>query len=272
MRGREAGQATVEWTALVLLVALVFGALVVVSPKIAGWRLGSAILHGIVCAVQFGCKEDERSLERAYGKELAKQVRRYAPNIVYEQRSAGLPIDFRRCRTSDCSNGADRAAGIGDSTFGLPVTAFTRVVDKRSEGGATYFQYWFYYPESFSGGIGRKLGPLSNKWPGFHPDDWEGYQVRVGADGTTSARATAHGGYKNFKHSKGWGPWTGWYRVSGGSHAGHLVTGPTGERTTRRSGLTLTPVERLPDTDLYDFDVSPPWRKAVYRDPEANSS
>jgi hypothetical protein len=92
------------------------------------------------------------------------------------------------------------------------------------------------------------------------------------ADGTTSARATAHGGYKNFKDSKGWGPWTGYYRVSGGSHAGHLVSGPTGERSTSKTELSLVPIETLPDKDLYHFAISPPWQKSVYTDPESPSS
>ena len=84
-----------------------------------------------------------------------------------------------------------------------------------------------------------------------------------------SARASAHGEYKSFKNSSGWGPWTGWYRISGGSHAGHLVTQPAGERTTPTAAIRLVPLERLSATDLYRFEVTPPWRKAVYRDPES---
>lgn len=269
MRGREAGQATVEWVGLVLFVALVFAVGALSLPKLAGWRLGAAVLHGLVCAVRGGCDDGDGSLEQAYGAELAAAVREHAPQIVYERRSAELPIDFRSCRSVDCSNGSDAPAEIDRSTAGLPVTAFTRVVDHRARGGNAYIQYWFYYPKSFSGGIGRALG---DRWPGEHPDDWEGYQVRIAPNGTASARATAHGGYKNFKNSEGWGPYTGWYRVSGGSHAGHLVEGPTGERTTSKANVTLISLERLRDTDLYSFDVSPPWRKAAYTDPESPSS
>jgi hypothetical protein len=89
----------------------------------------------------------------------------------------------------------------------------------------------------------------------------------VSPDGGASARATAHGGYAG-----GWSPWTGWYRVSGGSHAGHLVERPTGERTTPASKLALVPLERLRGTDNQSFAVSPPWRKDVYSIPESNSS
>ena len=112
-----------------------------------------------------------------------------------------------------------------------------------SGGGPLYLQYWFYYPESFTGGIGRMFG---DSWPGYHPDDWEGYQVRVSPGGGVSARATAHGGY-----GSGWGPWTGWMRVSGGSHAGHLVDRSTGERSTPASKMALVPLERLEDADRY---------------------
>jgi hypothetical protein len=144
------------------------------------------------------------------------------------------------------------------------VTAFTRVVDGRPSGGSLYIQYWFYYPESFSGGIGRIFG---HRWPGYHADDWEGYQVRVTRDGAASARATAHGGY-----SSGWTDWTGWYRVSGGSHAGQVVRGGSGERTTHSSDLSLTPLERLQGLAAQRFSISPPWLKDVYRDPESSSS
>lgn len=272
MGGREAGQATVEWTGLVLLMALLFGAAAVVLPPIAGTGLARAVLHAITCAARGGCDDGGLSLEAAYGTELAGAVRRYAPNVVYERRSAELPIDFRECRALDCSNGRDDPHAIDRSSAGLPVTAFTRVIDKRASGGSLYVQYWFYYPESFSGGVGRALGPLQKEWPGYHPDDWEGYQVRIAADGKASARATAHGSYRSSKHSKDWGPWTGYYRVSGGSHAGHLVPGPTGERSTPAGRLSLVPIETLRDADLYHFEVTPPWRKAAYSDPGSPNS
>jgi hypothetical protein len=92
-------------------------------------------------------------------------------------------------------------------------------------------------------------------------------QLIVSRSGSVVARATAHGGY-----SSGWSRWTGWYRVSGGSHAGEVVESPSGERTTPASDLTLTPLERLPDLGIQRFEVSPPWLKDVYRDPESQSS
>jgi hypothetical protein len=264
MRREQAGQATVEWSALLLLLALLFAGLGYAVARTEAWGLGEGVLHALVCAVGGGCDEGQDALEQAYGPETAQLVRRYSPNVAYEAESAELPIDFRRCRKVDCSNGPAAPGEIKRSSAGLPVTAFTRVVDRRSSGGALYLQYWFYYPESFTAGIGRILG---HRWPGYHADDWEGYQVRVGAGGSVAARATAHGGY-----GSGWTRPTSWYRVSGGSHAGDVVSNASGERTTRSSDLALMPIERLEHPGLQRFTISPPWLKDVYRDPESGSS
>jgi hypothetical protein len=266
----ERGQAAAEWLGIVGVVALVFAAL---GAAAAGgtWRLGEGVLHTIVCNAGGWC-EDSAALERAYGHRTSELVRRLAPLIVYERGSAQLPVDFRRCRRTSCSDGADRAVPIARSELGQSVTAFTRVLDERGSGGSLYIQYWLYFPESFTGGIARKLGRFAKLWPGFHADDWEGFQVRVQRGGKISSRASAHGSYRGFKDSAGWGPWTGIYRVSGGSHAGHLVTAPTGERETRPADVDLVPLETLPYPDLSRFEVSPPWRKEVFREPESGSS
>jgi hypothetical protein len=262
MRG-ENGQATVEWSALGLMLALLFANAGFAVARTDAWGFGEGIVHSISCALQGGCDERD-SLELAYGEDVAALVRRYSPNVSYERDSAALPVDFRRCRKTECSDGSDAATEVVRSRAGQPVTAFTRVVDRRSGGGPLYLQYWFYYPESFSGGIGRMFG---DSWPGFHPDDWEGYQVRVSPGGVVSARATAHGGY-----GAGWREWTGWYRVSGGSHAGQLVSRSSGERTTPASRIALAPLERVTDTARQTFAVSPPWDKDVYRVPESTGS
>lgn len=266
---KQSGQATVEWTALVLVAALVLGALGFAITRSDAWRLGDAILNAIVCAAGEGCGN---ALQDAYGEDLATMVRDYAPNVTYEQRSAQLPVDFRRCRQTACSDGSDDPTEIHESDSGLPVTAFTRVVDRRRDGGSLYLQYWLYFPESFSGGIGRKLEQFGGRWPGAHADDWEGYQVKISPHGELAARATSHGGYENFKSSSGWGRWTSWYRVSGGSHAGQLVEDSVGERTTPSSALRLVPLESLNGTGQYRFAITPPWAKSVYTDPESASS
>ena len=265
MSAGDRGQATVEWTALVLAVALALAVVTFAATRAGAWGLGDSIVDAIVCAAGDGCPN---AVEDAYGDRIASMVRRYAPNIAYEPHSAQLPVDFRRCRETSCANASDRAVAVGESAAGLRVTAFTRVVDRRDRGGNLYLQYWLYYPESFTAGIGRALGPLVHRWPGYHADDWEGYQIRVAPDGSVAARATAHGGYSH----RGWVNWTGWYRVSGGSHAGQVVAAGAGERTTPASSLRIVPLESLNGTDAFRFHISPPWRKTVYSDPEAASS
>src|SRR5919204_2248582 len=128
---RETGQATIEWSALVLVVALVLGSVAYATRQDAR-SLGRALIHAIVCVANDGCPD---ALEDAYGKEVAQKLERYAPNIVYERSSAELPVDFRRCRELACSNGSDRPAAISESKLGMPVVAFTHVVDQRNRHG-----------------------------------------------------------------------------------------------------------------------------------------
>ena len=67
----ERGQATVEWTGLVLLVALVLSAMVAVVPAVDGRSLGSYLAHSIVCAVRGGCSDGRAWLARAYSPDGA---------------------------------------------------------------------------------------------------------------------------------------------------------------------------------------------------------
>jgi hypothetical protein len=236
---RERGQATVEWVGLVLLVSLALAGLAAVIPVGGGRTLGEAVLHAIACAVQGGCAREaargDAALVAAYGARDAALVRRYAPNIAYEPGTYTLPVDWRQCRSHRCSDAPDRQSLDVHSSArgGIPATAFTHVVHR---GGATYLQYWFYYPDSTTtwGGMAAAWAALQvtrgrSSYPGAHLDDWEGYQVRIDASGRALARATSHDGYQYCKGpSPGcagrWGPWTGWTRVSRGSHAGHIPT------------------------------------------------
>jgi hypothetical protein len=60
--------------------------------------------------------------------------------------------------------------------------------------------------------------------------------------------------------------------VSGGSHAGDVVDSSSGERTTPAPELALTPLEPIGDLGAQRFEITPPWLKDVYRDPEAEDS
>src|SRR3954464_11714786 len=216
----ETGQATIEWTAVLLLVALTLGAAIAFLPVIDGRSFGSFLAHSIVCAIRGGCDDGNGALADAYGSPDAELVRRFAPNIVYEPGTHTLPIDFRRCRSHHCSDAPDDPSlEVSRSTRRrVPAAAFTHVA---RSGGETFLQYWFYYPDSPSTFLGSHalLKHLPGGDPADHKHDWEGYQVRVGSDGRASVRATSHHNYQGCKQPEcknRWIAWTGWTRVSKG--------------------------------------------------------
>ncbi len=282
-----------EWTAVVLLVALAFGAAVTLAVALDVPWLGRAIR----CAILAGCHGQDAELEAAYGADAAAFVRGYAPGFVYERGTLTLPVDFRACRSHRCSDAPDRlGADLWRSTAGRQATVFTHVVDRRRSGGDLYVQYWLYYPDSTYFGPAYRAsrvlrGPLAHTPTGMaapavaghHEDDWESYQLRITPDGQVLARASAHNGYSGYRRwpnlnelprdipverTGAWTPSTGWTRVSRGSHAGHLVDGPGWERRTESNGVRLVPIESLRDGDLGSgFAIVPPWRKPVYREP-----
>jgi hypothetical protein len=287
--GDQRGQTTVEWTALVLFVTAALGAVVTFGPRVDGRSLGGALAHSLVCAVKGGCDDGRGQLARAYGESDADLLRRYAPNVVYEPGTYTLPVDFRDCRSHECSDAPDDPdLDVHASKRGaLAATAFTRVIRR---DGRTFLQYWLYYPDSTStvgnvagawNTVARAVTPVDRNhresYPGYHPDDWESYQVRIDADGSAWVRASSHHGYQACKRSSCTNKWaraTGWTRVSRGSHAGHIPDALPGvdvrERTTTAAGLRLVPIESIPHTA--HFEVSPPWAKRVYRDPTSEST
>ena len=302
----ERGQASIEWIGLLLLVSIAFAAAVTFVPAVDGRPLGAALARALVCAVKQDCHAEHAALARAYGERDAALVRAHAPNIVYEPGTLTLPVDYRRCRSHRCSDAPDdRDLDVSRAKRGgTPATAFTHVMHR---GGQTYIQYWLYYPDSpstfmHSWGVMKTLGIRSVPIFGspFHPDDWEGYQVRVDGNGRKSVRATAHGGYQwckwlLVKACHRWGSSTGWTRVSRGSHAGHipLKTVPQlkrwgvgvhyrpvrpgaglHERSTMAPGLHLVPLETLDHKGYRPLKggIEPPWTKSVYDDPTADSS
>jgi hypothetical protein len=313
----ERGQATIEWTAVVLLVALVFATVVALAvPQVDGRSYGGAIARAILCAARGGCDDGADALASAYGARDAALVREYAPSIVYEPGEKEIPIDYRQCRTTDCGNAPDdRSLDVSQTGAGVPASAFTHLVHY---DGRTFIQYWFYYPDSNTTWAGsdkaykvatsplnfaHKLWgkvPKAPRYPGFHRDDWEGYQVELDPGGDVRVRATSHHGYQYCKQrqcANEWGPWTGWTRVSRGSHAGHIplrthlrgvnlgsgfpyvrgsygIEGPAypgvdvQERTTVGADLRLIPLETVDHRAAPQFDgITPPWEKPVYYDP-----
>lgn len=233
-----------EWVALVSLASLLLvGALAASGSRLPAAGLARSIADRLLCAAGLAgsCGSASR-LEATYGPELAAEVSEHAPDVVYEAGMTAVPVDFRHCRAKPCANGPD-AGPVWASNTGEPAASFVHAVDCRtaasraremasgfdcsgSRAGNLYVQYWLYYEDSAT--LRALPGDL-----GFHRDDWEGYQVRIGPQGAES-RATSHHGYNydggpmswpsdlGLVHRSAWGRATGSVYVSGGSHAGHV--------------------------------------------------
>lgn len=307
MRGSERGQGTVEWVGLLLVVALLMAGLVGAGVRVPGASLARAVASRILCAASFadGCG-DEPALIAAYGTEVGELVRHHMPSILFERGSRAVPVDFRRCRSTACGDGPEHGF-VRRSDAGLPVSAFVHVVDCRSgaieaseaEGancsgsraGNLYIQYWTYYADSATL---RGIPIVGAK--GYHRDDWEGVQIRIGPDGEVAERASSHNGFNHdqgianwgsdagigplkdiaetvgARPINGWGPETHLLLVSGGSHAGNASGIPRIDRLTPGRRVHLIPLEPIAATSQARFAISPPWRKRVWRDPEAEGT
>lgn len=236
-RRDERGQAAVEFVALVLLAALVLGALVATSPRFDGRSFGGFLAFRIVCTIERDCHDGDGSLARAYGTRDAALVRDLAPNLVYEPGERQLPVDWRDCRRVACAEAPDEPdLDVHRTHAGERATAFTRILRR---GGRTYLQYWFYYPDSRSTWAGsddlwdRAWGQAEDRgfvgerpaYPGTHRDDWEAYAIRIDPGGRAWVRASSHRHWQGCMRlwcKNRWTARTGWTRVSRGSHAGHI--------------------------------------------------
>jgi len=294
--GSERGQGTVEWVGLVTLVSLLLLALVAAGVAVPGAPLAQAVASRILCAASLadGCG-DEPELIAAYDSEVGGLVRRHMPMLAFEHGSRAVPVDFRECRASACGDATGEGM-VSSTDERLPVTAFVHVVDcregeaERSEAGAAdcsgeragnlYLQYWTYYADSAT----LRGVPVAGA-KGYHHDDWESVQFRVRPDGTVDQRASSHHGYNyglgpgnwpsdaGVVSRAGWGPATHLLLVSGGSHAGGNTLG-FGEvdRFTPGRRVHLIPLEPIAAASAAEFAISPPWRKKVWLDPEAEGT
>jgi hypothetical protein len=302
----ERGQGTVEFVGLLGVVALALAGLLAVGAAVPGGALAREVAGRILCAAALadGCG-DEPLLIATYGDEVGRLVRRHMPTISFEDGSTALPVDWRRCRITDCGDGPEDGL-VHRSDERLPVTAFVHVIDCRDaareaseaagidcsgeRAGHLYIQYWLYYADSTTGQI-PVVGPLDH-----HPDDWEGVQLRIGTDGRVEERASSHHGYNyersvanggsdagidflreaaedvGLREAGGWGPETGLLEVSGGSHAGNVGGGGHDSRFIPGRRVHLVPLEPIAAHSHSTFAVIPPWLKEVWRDPESPST
>jgi hypothetical protein len=309
----ERGQANPEWIGLILLVGLLLaGVLAGLGALPLGVSLARTVGAKLICAVELSdsCQRDPE-LTAAYGADLAETVRTHAPMIFYEHGMRALPVDFRTCRSASCGDAAGEGR-VWRTDRGGPTTAFVHVIDCRAgepaafaganrpadcsgpRVGNLYIQYWLYYAESATL---RSVPVVGAK--GYHLDDWESYQVRVGPGGDSDARASSHNGYNyqrgaqdwgsdagigivrsateavGLRNANGWGPDIGFLFVSGGSHAGSVEAFlPNYSRLTPPRHLALVPLEPVAagEQRAPRFAIPPPWRKQVWRDPVAEGT
>jgi hypothetical protein len=66
---------------------------------------------------------------------------------------------------------------------------------------------WFYYVDSATAegtGLAKEAFRALGR-PGYHPDDWESYQVRIKPDGSDSRAGSHHGyNYEGCDRGPGW--------------------------------------------------------------------
>lgn len=305
--GSERGQGTVEWVGTLLVVSVAMLGLVAAGVRVPGASLARAVGDRILCAASLadGCG-DEPTLIAAYGTEVGRLARWHMPMLGFEEESRAVPVDFRRCRSSECGD-ASGSGLVHRTDEGLPVTAFVHVVDCRpaamekteaagadcsgERAGNLYIQYWTYYADSAT----LRGVPIAGG-KGYHHDDWEGVQLRIEPDGDVSERASSHNGYNASISIRNWGsdadidplkdateflggrPDNGWgsethlLRVSGGSHAGNTISFADIDHYTPGGRVHLIPLEDVAATSTADFAISPPWLKDVWLDPEAEGT
>jgi len=275
--------------------------------RVPGFDLARLVASRILCAASLadGCG-DQPVLIAAYGSEVGRLVREHMPTLVFEQGSRAMPVDFRRCRETSCGDGAEEGL-VHRSDERLPVVAFVHVIDCRAEAserseaegadcsgsraGNLYISYWTYYADSATL---RDLPVVGEK--GYHEDDWASLQIRIRPEGTVQARASSHHGYNyaggaanwgsdtgfdvlrelaedaGLRNHTGWGPETGFLLVSGGSHAGAAAGDRALDRFTPGRRVHLIPLEPIAAESTAVFAISPPWRKRVWADPEAEGT
>jgi hypothetical protein len=292
---------------MVCVVALLVVGVLAAGVRVPGVDLARSIGQRMLCAVELadGCG-DEPLLIATYGDEVGRLVRRHMPTIGFEAGSRAVPVDYRRCRETECGDAPDDGL-VHRTDERLPVTAFVHVVDCRAaareeteakgidcsdeRAGRLYLQYWLYYANSATLRGVPVVGDL-----GQHRDDWESVDVRINPDGSADERASSHDGYDyslqdldwgsdagigilrglaedlDARHPNGWGPETGLLLVSGGSHAGNAAGAPRGNRFTPGRRVHLVPLEPIAADEHATFAVVPPWLKEVWRDPEAEGT
>ena len=262
--------------------------------RVPGAPLARAIADRILCAASLadGCG-DEPALIAAYGTEVGELVRRHMPMLGFEHGSRAVPVDFRRCRSSECGDAAGDGL-IHRTDERLPVTAFVHVVDCREGQAERAKRPASTAPASGPATSTSSTGPTT---PTRRPCAECRSRARRATTPTTgrassSASAPTAGSTSApplttattipartdnwiartpaLVAHDGWGPETHLLFVSGGSHAGNAA-GSHADRYTPGRRVHLIPLEPIAAEDA-DFAVSPPGRRKSGSIPEAEGT
>ena len=219
-----------------------------------------------------------------------------ARGLVHET-DAGLPVTAF-VHVIDCRDAAGRELAAEIEGLGAEASGdrgkLADVPDcSGPRAGNLYIQFWTYYADSAT----LRGVPVAGA-AGYHRDDWESVQIRIRPDGSIDERASSHHGYNHVQSAanagsdagiaslralaeevgarprNGWGSETRLLVVSGGSHAGNANGFLRIDRVAPGRRVHLVPLESIAteEGDAYRFAVSPPWRKRVWRDPEASGT
>ena len=185
----ERGQATIEWVGLVLLASLALGALAAAVPR--GRRplvRRLPVPPDRVRGQAVGLCDGPAPSRARTGARTPRCCAATRPGIVYEPGERSLPVDFRACRSArlratrpttatstptaptpaaapPCSRAWSAATAAPTSSTGSTTPTRTRPSRARTSCGST-----------------ARCERVAT-YPGYHDDDWEGYQVRIDRDG-----------------------------------------------------------------------------------------
>ena len=172
---------------VVLLVALMLGAAVVaVRPRPStGGRSARALAHSIVCAVARRLRRGDAALAAPTGgRRRARAAASRRTSSTSRARTRCRSTSAAAARTAAPTRPTTRTSTRRAPAAGAPAAAFTHVVHR---AGRRLSPVLVLLPR-----LDTVLGPssaiwnnsplvLAGRYPASIADDWEGYQVRVGA-------------------------------------------------------------------------------------------
>ena len=265
MRGSERGQATVEWSALGLMLALLFAT--------AGVRGGAHRRLGL--RRRASCTRSSCAVAgRLRGARLAR------PRVRRRRRRAGAPLLAERRRTSAAAPRCrSTSAAAARPTARTGPTPRARSTARAPGCPSPPSRAWSTGAPaagrctSSTGSTTRRASPARSAacsaTAGPAITRMIGRAIRCGS---RRVAACPRARRRTAATARAGAPGRGGCACRAAATPVSSRERSTGERSTPASKIALMPLERLKDTARYGFEVSPPWGKDVYRVPESAGS